>query len=96
MSNKICFSIVLATISLISLPAFAGSDIQTGSEQITVINGDNNSATSTNIQSVTSSGNGDNNSKVVGRNRQVCDIVGNNNTCSNYNEQRVDNRRYRR
>ncbi|WP_146138284.1 hypothetical protein [Chamaesiphon polymorphus] len=89
----------MLTVSLLltSIPAIANTGNSMSSEQITVINGNNNYSNSTSNQSITNSSQGGNNSGVSMKNKQVCDIAGNNNSCVNSNEQRVDNnRRYRR
>jgi hypothetical protein len=95
--NRIYLSLVTVSLLLMSLPAFADTANNMVSEQITIINGNNNYSNSTNNQSITNSSQGGNTSGVSMKNKQVCDIVGNNNSCINSNEQRVDNnRRYRR
>ena len=92
---KISFSVIVASLTIASLPAFAeGTNME--SNQTTIIDGSGNYAGSTNNQSINSTNNGKNSSGVSMKNRQVCDIVGNNNTCVNQNTQRVDNRRYYR
>jgi hypothetical protein len=87
--NKTSYAIAIASILIAGLPAFAG-ETRTDSNQITVITGSGNYANSNNSQTVNNSGNDGNNMNVYLKSQQVCDIAGNNNTCINNNEQRVD------
>jgi hypothetical protein len=91
--NKISFTIISASLLLSGIPAFA--ETTTTSNQITIINGSGNHSNSRSVQSVNDSNSG-NNTGVSVKSKQVCDIVGNNNSCSSNSEQRVDNRRYHR
>jgi hypothetical protein len=80
--------IAFASIIMVSLPVFAGETLAE-SNQITVINGGGNYANQNSNQSINYSGNG-RDAGVKLKNTQVCDIVGNDNTCANNNQQRVD------
>ena len=96
-SNKICFSLAAVSLLFVNIPAFADTVNTTSSDQITIINGSGNYANSTSNQSITNTTQGGENSGVSIKSKQVCDIVGNNNTCENRSEQRVNiNRGYRR
>jgi hypothetical protein len=96
-SNRIYFSLAAASLLFVSIPAFADTGNTTSSDQITIINGSGNYSNSTSNQSITNTTQGGENSGVSMKSKQVCDIVGNNNTCENRNEQRVNvNRGYRR
>ncbi len=97
MSSKLYFSLAAVSLLFVSIPASAQTRNSTDSEQITVINGSGNYVNNSSNQSITNSGQSGNNSGVSMKSRQICDIVGNNNTCENRNEQRVNiNRDYRR
>ena len=91
---KISFSVIVASLTIASLPALAGTTLD--SSQITVINGSGNYSNNTSNQTVINSSDGKNKPNIHLQNQQVCDIAGNNNTCINRSEQRVENRRYRR
>lgn len=96
-SNKIYFSLAAVSWLFVSIPAFADTGNTMTSDQITIINGSGNYSNSTSNQSITNTTQGDQNSGVSIKSKQVCDIVGNDNTCENRNEQRVNiNRGYYR
>ncbi|WP_295620209.1 hypothetical protein [Chamaesiphon sp. GL140_3_metabinner_50] len=96
-SNKICFSLAALSWLFASIPAFADTANTMTSDQITIINGSGNYSNSNSTQSITNSSQGGENSGVSMKSKQVCDIVGNDNTCENRSEQRVNiNRGYYR
>ncbi len=92
--SKISLSIIFGSLMIGTLPAFAGTTLE--NSQITVINGSGNYSNNTSNQTVTNSSDGKDKPNIHLQNQQVCDIAGNNNTCINRSEQRVENRRYRR